>query len=127
MPETCKNYILNCSSSCGSGSVSLSVSVSMSAAVAMPLAAHKFNKQGARAGQDTLSLPIAPLLPGLLYVFATKHIVSRAETMLLLDVDKCGQQQPKTKTKSIAGKTQLPALKCRQYKFGKLFEHTHTH
>lgn len=69
MPETCKNYILNCSQ-CRSISASiklLSVAVSVMHAVSFSsLTAHKFNKQGARARtQDScfsITLPLA-LLP----------------------------------------------------------------
>lgn len=123
MPETCKNYILNCSSNCGSGSGS--VSMSMSVAVAMPLAAHKFNKQGARAGQDTLSL-----LPGQLYVCCNEAYSLQSRDNVVV-VAGCGQVRAassslKTKTKSIAGK-----LSCLPSNVGNInlanCLNTHTH
>lgn len=152
MPETCKNYILNCSQ-CRSISafiklLSVAVSVMQCRLSFSSLTAHKFNKQGARARtQDscfsiTLPLALLPTPPSVL-----THSPSLTYLCLNCSAGLCGcseacslegsadrQRQcccssPEAKTKSIASSL-LPAPECRQYKFGKQLAHgtpTRTH
>lgn len=156
MPETCKNYILNCSHCrslarplpccalllsltsviylCLNDSLLPSPSTSASACLPQPLTAHKFNKQGARARtQDTLA-SAAPAHISLLQLLSWTAPCGCSEACSLEGSPdrqrQCCCSSPKPKQNQLPSSL-LPAPECRQYKFGKQqtrsHARTHTH